>query len=165
MTLTTTESGRKVLRLTHGFRVAFFLIAAFILFGTFSTGGLALFPAILIVFSVLALLYDERWIFDAQDRTVTRLFGLLFLHSRRTYSLDEAEYIEYGSFVEGSAMNRGSDPTPKRRTFQRQFETLTLVMANGDRVDLDKHRGRDTGRLQEIGERLAEYCRLPLQAS
>jgi hypothetical protein len=53
----------------------------------------------------------------------------------------------------------------KRRPFQRSFETLTLVTSDGDRIDIEKQRGRETGRLKEIAERLSEYTGIPLRSS
>lgn len=192
MILTTRQDGVKVLRLGHGFRAAFGLIAAFILIGSFSTGELAVLPGILALLSVVAVFYDERWAFDREANQALRCFGLVFLHQKRTYSLANAEYLEYASFAQGSsppgtaAMGEdrsvaesagdsragsgttdaagGAGPFPRRHALQRQFETLSLVFDDGDRVDIEKQRGRSTGGLKEIAERLSEYCGIPLRS-
>lgn len=163
MVLVTNEAGQRVLRLTFGFRIAFALIAGFIVMGIVTTGAVAAFPVILAILSIVALLYDEKWIFDAEERIATRLSGLLPIHRQKTYSLDDASHFEYAQFAEGSPVHGGSGPTPKRRAFQRQFETLTLVLNNGDHIDIEKQRGRDTGRLQDLAEKLSDYCGIPLR--
>ena len=173
MILTTREDGAKVLRLSAGFRVAFALIAAFILVGSYTTGSLAVLPGILAFLSLLAVFYDERWIFDMDSKEATRHFGLVFLHRTRTYSLERAEYFEYASFLEGSGPSAhssgsedragGAGPMMKPRPFQRRFETLSLITSDGDRLDVDKQRSRSTGQLRDIGEKLADYCNVPLR--
>lgn len=176
MILTTREDGAKVLRLGAGFRVAFALIAAFILIGSYTTGSLAVLPGILAFLSLVAVFYDERWIFDMGSKEATRHFGLVFLHRTRTYSLEHAEYFEYASFLEGSGPSAPSEPSSgsedraggagpmmKRRPFQRRFETLSLITSDGDRLDVDKQRSRSTGQLRDIGEKLADYCNVPLR--
>lgn len=182
MIITTRADGAKVLTLGAGFRVAFGIIAAFILVGSYTTGSLAVLPGILAVLSLVAVFYDERWVFDMETKEATRHFGLVFLRRTKTYSLENAEYFEYGSFLEGSGFsrppasqtdltgNRAGDQSQtsrsmKRRPFQRSFETLTLVTSDGDRVDIEKQRGRETGRLKEIAERLSEYTGIPLRSA
>ena len=89
-------------------RIVFAAIAAIPLYGMVRDGTVYAVPMILLVVSLLAVLYNESWIFDAHEQVAESRFGLLFVFKRRRFAFDEIEAFELEEFQKGSVPRGGT---------------------------------------------------------
>ena len=151
-----------VLTLSVWFRVLFLAIIGVFLTGMGASGtdvrDIGVLPSLFLLVCCLSLLYEETWIFDRKEGTVTRRFGLLVLNRKRIFRISEIGSFGLTSFVRGAQANPGE----KKSFFQR--EMLRLWFSTGEEMtDIEIQSGRRRKRMEENGRILAEFCSRPFE--
>jgi hypothetical protein len=185
------RGGRLVLSPSAAFRILFAVLAALSLFtllsGVLFDGDPTVFtgrnavPILLVLVTVAALLYDERWIFDARAATLESRFGLLFLSKRRAVPLSGITEIRLIGFTKGKpgaaalprdgplASGAGRHATGFGAWLERRvmpgMARLTAVDTEGELIVIDTAKAGRIERLGRTGRRIAQYCGLPFTES
>ena len=153
--------GRLELRPSRVFRVLLGMIAAVlgtaIAFSAAAGENTALMPLLLMAASLLASLYEERWIFSA-DGGIESRHGLLFLKAVRIYPSEEVEKFTLSSFTKGKL--RGTDP--QAPSFLPSYLVLAVeTRGDGDRtIEILRYAKKE--RLETRAAKIAGFCSKPL---
>jgi hypothetical protein len=109
LSLTRIIRGGSTIGLAYGigwpFRFALGSIALIMGIGALSAGGIGagwLFVAL----PALGALYEERWLFDSQDRTVRGRMGLVFLAKGPSFSFSDVTSLDIDIFAKGQIDQR-----------------------------------------------------------
>jgi hypothetical protein len=149
-----------VLTLSVWFRVLFLAIIGVFLIGMGASGTsvqeIGIFPSLFLLVCCLSLLYEETWIFDRKEGTVTRRFGLLILNTKKTFRKSEIERFCLSSFVRGAQANLGE----KKSFFQREMLRLSFITGE-EMTDIEIQSSRRKKRMEENGRVIAEFCSRP----
>ena len=176
-----------LLRLPHTFRVFFGLLAVILVYGLFYGEGVAVVPIILLVISLFALFYDERWRFDRSTGVVEWRIGLMGLVRPGRIQMDSIDYFVLGELTKGrmpgaapgdgggdgdgnGAVGSALGANPgllggRGRMFQRRFVHLTLSTTDGEENDIERRQARSGENLNDIGREVAQFCERPLRES
>ncbi len=148
-----------LLRLPHIFRVFFGILTVILIYGLFTSEDVPILPAIILLISVLALLYDERWRFDRARGVVEWRIGLVGLVKPGSVQLDEVERFVLGELTKG-AVPGGVEG--RSRLVQRRYVHLTMTTKSGDEYDIERRAARSGENLQTIAREVARFCERPL---
>lgn len=111
-----------ILHLGWVFRAGFALLAVVVAGGMLSLGRLSPVPAVLLVVLLLGALYEERWVVDRGQQTITARHGLLVLARTRSWSLADVVAVGVG-VTDGPG---GGIARPPGRSFLR----YSLIMGD-----------------------------------
>jgi hypothetical protein len=154
------------LKLHWGFRAAFAVFAAIIFtsmqVSTSQRGG-GLVPTILIVVFAGIALYNESWYFHMHEGLVEHRHGLLLIAARKNYSASNIESLEVKAFRTGSVpAGRGdSGQRGKRRFFQKDLLTLSLVFRSGEKKDIEITENKNKAALQSKAAEISDFMGIP----
>ncbi|MDZ7792700.1 MAG: hypothetical protein U5P10_03135 [Spirochaetia bacterium] len=159
------------LKLHWGFRAAFAVFAAIIFasmqVSTSQEGG-GLVPTILIVVFAGIALYNESWYFHKHDGLVEHRHGLLLIAVRKNYSVSDIESLEVKAFRTGSvpvgqrdSQQEGSGQIKKRRFFQKDLLTLSLVFNSGEKKDIEITENKNRAALQSKAAEISDFMGIP----
>ncbi|MFO7729272.1 MAG: hypothetical protein R6V86_00760 [Spirochaetia bacterium] len=164
------EDHTLALKLHWGFRAAFVFFAAIIFasmqVSTSQQGG-GLLPTILIMLFAGIALYNESWYFHKQDGLVEHRHGLLLIAARKNYSASEIESLEVKAFRTGSVPSDQSDSgrrenqREKRRFFQKDLLTLSLVFSSGEKKDIEITEKKNKAALQSKAAEISDFMGIP----
>ncbi|MCF7915941.1 MAG: hypothetical protein K9L66_12305 [Spirochaetaceae bacterium] len=133
-----------------------------------SQRGGALIPTILIVVFAGIALYNESWYFHRQNGFVQHRHGLLFLAARKNYSASEIESLVVKAFRTGSVPIQQSSSGPsspeqrgKRRFFQKDLLTLSLVFSSGEKKDIEITENKNKAALQSKAAEISDFMGIP----
>jgi hypothetical protein len=117
-------------------------------------------PMVLMVLLFIAAWYEESWHCDAPSRTITYRYGLLFWYKQQVFSFDDIEAFEIGVFRKGT---RNVKTQVKSRSATRLYRTFALLLSNGERLDIEILRLKQSaGRTEHAAVLMSSYCGLPL---
>ncbi|MCX7656176.1 MAG: hypothetical protein N2Z76_06595 [Treponemataceae bacterium] len=122
----------------------------------------------LLVLTVAATLYEERWIFERSTQTLIFRFGLLPLPRRHTIPFSAIEKVKVEYFVKGRS---GFLSPEEARTFSQSrsksqgasffspplWINLVLLLTNGGRLVLDSRKGKAAFELSQTGKEIAFF--------
>lgn len=148
------------LKLHWGFRIVFAVLAAIILASqlvTASEDGGAYISIVLIAVFALIALYNESWYFDRHSGVVRHLHGLVMLSATRTFSAEEIEGVEVKAFRKGSVSGKQDE---KRRFFQRDLLTLSLLLSSGDKKDIEITEEKNKTALQRKAAAISDFMEI-----
>jgi hypothetical protein len=128
------------------------LASGFLLFP--AEGGLIL-PLGILIASVLAALYEERWEFDKETGTIRHRNGLLLLSRRFEWDMNGLQTVVLEDFLRGSMGER------RVSRFQRRLCRLMLVFETGELKDLEILPILQKQDLKDKGRVIAEICEKP----
>ncbi|HKK65154.1 MAG TPA: hypothetical protein VJ967_04800 [Clostridia bacterium] len=154
------------LKLHWGFRAAFAVFAA-IIFASMqvstSQGGGGVVPTILIVVFTGIALYNESWYFYKNEGSVQHRHGLLLFAARKNYSASDIESLEVKAFRTGSVpVGQGSSgQRGKRRFFQKDLLTLSLVFNSGEKKDIEITENKNKAALQSKAAEISDFMGIP----
>ncbi|SRR6056297_2772908 len=148
------------LKLHNGFRIVFGILAVIILSSlvvTASNDGGELLPGVLIVVFTLIALYNESWYFHKSDGEVKHLHGLVLLSATTTFAAKEIESVEVKSFRKGSV---APQPSEKKRFFQRDLLTLSLIFSSGGKKDIEITEAKNKTALQRKAAAISDFMNI-----
>lgn len=141
-------------------------------------GGWPGLPAWLLLGLVaVALLYEERWRFDAARGRVVHRSGLLVAARTLEVPFAAIDRFRIVPHVEGTipgsederrenaaalAGGRGDDAAARRRRHRKPFLALVLECGDGSVLLIDRVPARQLARLRGTAARLADFCGKPL---
>ena len=146
-----------------GFRIIFILMAGFIFISVIAAGtgplltrfnGISVF---IILISVFAALYLERWSFDKKSNSFEKNVGLLFFHSRSAVPLDTLEKV-----VIYEPGPKQSEQPKYSRMITRRSALVSIVDKSGNLYKLDLMKGGSVSEGRRIAESLSIFCEIPL---
>jgi hypothetical protein len=167
------------LRLGWGWRVFFVGVALFIGGVRYFVGALGLPAAAVGLVSAVAAFYQESWLFDRLDRSITSRIGLVFLCRTRCYETDRLRrlVVRIRSGGSGSSVltHTGLITEASPVFFQRGFASLVLVFEAGSnqpdpyasagssyRVMIQTEALRNQDRIRECALILSEFLGLEI---
>jgi hypothetical protein len=183
------HGGRLVLSPSISFRILFAVLFALSVFTLFSgvlfdgeptvLTGRNTVPILLVAVTCIALLYDERWIFDARAGTMESRFGLLVIFRGKRIPFSEISEIMLATFTKGRlspAASREEEPSIAARPssgrsswLERRImpgmARLVAVDAQGEARVIDTAKAARIESLRLTGKRIAEYCGLSFRES
>lgn len=134
-------------------------IAGLVLAAMIAGNAFLPFPIVLTSICVLASVYDERWIFDADTRTVTRRRGLLAFARSESIRFADIEELYVSHFVKGSPSHF---PKGKVGDFRRHQVTLYLWMKSGERRTIETRPSDHALDLVETAREIGRLTGLPV---
>jgi uncharacterized membrane protein len=155
-----TNDDTLALKLYWGFRIVFAVLAAVILashLATVSAEGGAFISIVMIAAFTLIALYNESWYFDRHNGIVQHLHGLLMLSATSTFATEEIEGVEVQAFRKGSVSGTQNE---KRRFFQRDLLTLSLVFTSGDKKDIEITEAKNKAALQRKAAAISDFMEI-----
>lgn len=151
-----------VLTIGSAFRISFAIVVTTLLI------ALIVFPAkevpvpgiITIAISLLAMLYEERWIFDRASGEIRHRFGLIILHRTHTLRMADIEELTLVSIIHGkrALTKEGRAPYSGRR-----YTILSLSGSGATKTTVEVAKNRNPQKLLEKGRAIAELCGVPLR--
>ncbi|MEJ5189580.1 MAG: hypothetical protein WHT84_10255 [Breznakiellaceae bacterium] len=177
----TTKEGNVMLTVPMSTRLSLGAIGTFLVGSTAYVSlleGKAPFDALnlaLLVLTIAATLYEERWILDKTSQTITFRFGMLPLARRQTIPFSAVEKVKLEYFVKGrsgflsrdeaATFYRGRPKGPALPFFSPPlWVNLVLLLTNGGRLVLDSRKGKTALELSHIGEEIATLLGKELEA-
>lgn len=155
-------------RLLMAFIVA--VVAGSMLIANVAAGPVAW---ILMVVVILAGLYEERWIFDPESRTIRNRTGLLVAARSLEIPFDEVELFRLVPHVRGTIpgsadereqneaalkASRGDDSSRRRQIYKRPYVGLILDRSDGSHYLIDSMNARRSPVLRQDAARMAACC-------
>ena len=153
---------RLLLQLPIYFRLAFAAIAVFLTFSMISTGSLSAAPLILAIISIIASLYQEKWIFDKKSDRVEHQFGLVIWFKRQLFLQSQIANIVLANYREEEANAQPQGFLRLRRTGGRSLISLALTLEDGRKHTIEIRRTRQGAVMKTNGQTLADFCEKPL---
>lgn len=155
---------RMVYSTSLGFRLLFLTIALLIFTAVFISSRGAIFrkahiaTLALCAVCLVSSLYLERWVFDREANHFENNVGLVFLYARKTRTLDSLQ-----SVVLNDSMQRFQADRRRRSMMPRRSVVLYVrdCQDNVFKLDMGSRVGIRT--LKDTAEKLADFCRLPLE--
>ena len=114
---------------------------------------------VLVTLAFLAgLTFRERWVFS-RERITFRfyLFGLPL--QKRDFSQQDLSAVQLKAFIRGE--NSPVEPGSDRKWYQTEQGLVKLILTDGTEETLMIDKNRNTVRLQEKGEMIADYLKVP----
>lgn len=148
------------LALPMSFRVTFGIISVVLIAAILSFGMITVVPMVVTAITVLAGLYEERWIFDRARGTVTHRYGLVFLAGKHETSFDEIESFILSNFREVPDEQLFSS---KRTLALRSLVSLQMGLKGGRSRTIEIRANRHNSTLKESAERISQFCGIPLE--
>lgn len=149
--------GGATLGLAYGiglpFRFALGAIALIMALGALTAGGIGL-GWIFVALPALGALYEERWIFNARDRTVQARIGLVFLAKGPSFSFDDVAGMDIDIFAKGQVDQR-TLPEPDKMPRGSQAR-LILRLKDGQSFMVDSVPFAAKDRLRTDAQALAD---------
>jgi hypothetical protein len=148
------------LALPISFRIIFACIAGILVASMLSLGATPLIPMIITIVTILAALYEERWIFNAESHTVVHNSGLIKLCTRRTIAFGEIESFVLVNYRE---IPNETVLSARRGVALRSLVSLQIITSNGGSRTVEIRSNRHGGTLKQSAEIIADFCNKPLE--
>lgn len=123
-----------VLRFSYVLRGVFVALATVVVLAMVVTGTPSLLGEFLTALAVLGALFEERWVWDPESRTLVHLSGVVFFTRRKVYPGEQITAFEVRRFV------RGSGPWAKKSvglSFESTGSGLVTIESHRQRKDDD----------------------------
>lgn len=167
------DSKTLVLRLPRLFRVIIGAAALGLFVGMVGREGFALVPFIVILLMAAAASYIERWTFSLREGCVTYRIGLPFAHRTELYDLSDIEAVGVDEFTKGKLLKNGQESEarsaesfgPRLRPFKRRYVRLSLLLSDGDELDIETQPVRGGRHLGDRAEEISRFIGKPLTPS
>jgi hypothetical protein len=174
LTLKTRAGGRLVLSPSilyrAGFAVLLLLTLFLSLFGIMFEGEATPLlpqnaaPLLFFLASLVAVFYNDSWIFDRDRGTLENRFGLLPLYRSMRFDLGTLRRVGIESFRKGrlgAGAREGGSEMEHRRGLFTHIDRLVAWDAEDNAHVLDTARGTHRAALERTGRRIAEFCGVP----
>jgi len=163
ITLNPVFKGDDILILTPSalFRILFAIIFAILWSGmtAFSEGSIPLFGLIIMGVALIAIVYEERWIFDRNQKTIEFRMGLLFLNRKVKYSFNDIEEFSFVTLQQGKII----DPALETARFGSRYTLFGLVTKTGDKRSIEMLKSRLAPGLKQKADQVSRFCEIPLR--
>jgi len=150
------------LTLPPSFRIAFGVIAAILLGSMASLEVITPVPVIITVITILAGLYEERWRFDRETRTIVHRYGLVILAKRAVVDFDDVEGFALSNLRE---IPDDGAFSARRSVALRSLVSFQILTNDGKYRTVEIRANRHNDTLKENAERIAEFCNANLEFS
>lgn len=169
-------------RLVYGFpvwyRVVMGVIVA-VVCGALFLGGTqpSIFAWVVLAILLLAVLYEDRWSFDAQEGKAEHKAGLVFWGRTVTIEFAQIDRFRVVPLVQGTipgtedekASNeaalkggRADDGSLRRERHKKPYLSLEIECLDGARYLVDHMPARKADRLRHMASRLGDLCGKPV---
>jgi hypothetical protein len=163
-----TGSDRLSLSIPLRVRILPALVSAWLLFaltgvGDDSAAGPHTVALVLFCLSAAAALYDDRWIFEHDERRVVHRLGLLFAARETAIAMDDLRcVIVTGRLARGG---RGDDTAAGAdgRAGLASYAMLALEDRTGRVLRLEQYRGSRAAALRVAASEIASFCGVPFE--
>ncbi len=146
------------LRLPPWMRFVFLFSALFILYSMIyfpieeGARGTDYLPLLFFIMAVFVTLYEEKWVFDIEKKTVEKRLGLIFYYSKETADLSDINHIRISEIRKGN----------KNKSSSRYLK-MTLVFGNETEKDMELVYFREKEKLMKNAELIAGFCGVPVK--
>ncbi len=134
------------------YRIVLGAIALIVSMGAITAEGIGL-GWLFVALPALGALYEERWIFNSQDRTVQGRMGLVFLAKGPSFSFDEIAGMDIDLFAKGQVDQR-TLPAPDKMPRGSQAR-LILRLKDGQSFMIDSVPFAARDRLRKDAQEMA----------
>lgn len=149
-----------VYTISPAYRIVMCIIFLLIATAVFTSKPVSMSGIAVLSVCFLALLYEERWIFDTEARTISYHFGLICINKKRIYQLNEIENMSINHFARGK-LNQSALPEPEKMPFGSQTR-LILNLTSGQAVLINTTSFNRRKKVIDDAETIANYMQLPL---
>jgi len=138
LALVTKQKGNKTLliyQISLLYRIIMSLIVALIALAVFLNKPVTVSGIIILTVCFLAMLYEEKWLFDNTTGTIVYYFGLIILKKKRVFAFSEIDNLSINHFARGK-LNQETLPPPEKMPFGSQtrlilnLKTMNPVLIN-----------------------------------
>lgn len=136
------------------------VVLAIVLAAVLSSSLFSVSGVLVILVCFLALCYQEKWTFNAEEKTVIYQLGFIFLNKRRIFGFDEIENYSINHFARGK-INQEELPPPEKMPLGSQTR-LILNLKNAKPLLINTMSFSKRQRIVEEAEAIAEFSGLPL---
>lgn len=143
------------------FRLGFAFICSILVVGMRTSPGEPLPVTGLIILSaaLLAVFYDERWIFDRARGSIEFRWGLLFLYRKKVYLFPDVETFTFITLQRGRVIN----PDEETARSGARYTLFGLITRGGEKRSIEMIKSRLAPGLREKAELISDFCGLPLE--
>jgi hypothetical protein len=143
------------------FRLGFAFICAILLVGMRTSPGepLPVTGLIILTAAVLAVFYDERWIFDRNTQSIEFRWGLLFIYRKRVYRFSDVETFTFITLQRGRVIN----PEDETARSGARYTLFGLITRGGEKRSIEMIKSRLAPGLRDKAELICDFCGLPLE--
>ncbi len=114
---------------------------------------------VLVTLAFLAgLTFRERWLFSG-ERIAFRFYLFALPLQKRDISPEDVSAVQLKTFIRGE--NSPVEPGSDRKWYQTEQGLVKLILADGTEETLMIDKNRNTVRLQEKGEVIADFLKVP----
>lgn len=155
------SSERLVLTFNYGFRIFFFLIAAFLLYFSMTDIDNTKFnpgPVLVMFTFLIAGSYMESWDFNKAMKAIIQKHGLLFLAKKQTIPIKLAKAIILSGFYTGTEKSKIKG---RSAFFQKKYLKLCLSGNDGKMHVIEIQSVFQKEKLQEKAKKIAQFLQIP----
>lgn len=142
------------------YRIVMGIVLTIVLVAVLSSGAFSISGVLVVLVCFLALCYQEKWTFDAQEKTIIYQLGFIFLNKKRVITFNEIENYSINHFARGK-LNQEELPPPEKMPLGSQTR-LILNLKNEKPLLINTMSFSRRQRIVEEAEAIAEYSGLPL---
>lgn len=142
---------RLVLRFSYLLKSVFVGLAVLVALAMGVSGSASLLGEILVALALLGALFEERWTWDPQARTLTHRSGVVFWVRQTVYPADTIAGFEVRRVTRGQGL------------FAKKTVGLALETRDAGVVTVESHRERKDDDLPEFARLVAEAIGVPVK--
>lgn len=149
------------LRIRIVFTVISLLLLVFNLYFLCETDYSSLLPLILpfifLIISILAIFYNDSWIFDKNRQVTENRYGLLFLYRKKQIPLLDLNKVQLQIIKKSKTGNK---------TKKWAFGDLIILMLynqQGDSWQIDMTKAVYYNKIKNIAQNIANFCKIPYE--
>ncbi len=163
LTLVTKQKDGKTILIYHIsliYRIIMSLIFILLALAVFSNKPVTVSGIIILAICLLALLYEETWIFDNNSGTIIYYFGLMIFKKKRVFSFQEIDNFSINHFARGK-LNQETLPAPEKMPFGSQTRLILNLKSNSP-VLINTTSFNRRKKLIDDAESIARYTNIAL---
>ena len=156
------------------FRILFLAIAVFIVIGITAAAsdenndGSFTVPIVITLICIIGALYEECWIFDRKEKTISSRTGLLFISRKKNWTFEDVSKLEFAVFIRGgrtvkadmqdSDTETAASVNTQKKNIKRYCQAIRLNLKSGDSIEIETAEGYNTDILKQKAWILSDFC-------
>ncbi len=155
------RNGRLIYGIPLWYRLLSGMTALILVSATVFSGGLGTAGTIILGIVILASLYEERWVFDAQAGSCTGRIGLVFAARKSSFAASDVSLVRIDIFAKGRLDQHDLPPLDKMpRGSQAR---LIVELVDGEHYMLDSVSLKNRGDLEMNARAIAQALGAPIE--
>ena len=155
-------------------RFVFLGITLFLVYMILFYSLYAIVPIFLVICSICGTLYNEKWIFDREQKAASHAEGFTLFTRKKIYHFSRITRVELRNSKPKSALQNAEpegEPdqdaveTNHSKVKPRGFSALFLIFEDGKELNMHTTNIKKAHEQQKLGKLVSEFCNKPFYSS